>query len=80
MYSDHCVCDIFIISDPLCVVQNYHENIAPIHAASNAVGSVLTKTGSLLPFYEGLFLSNWAERVAFEFFEAYLQIESEKKK
>ena len=69
-----------MLTDPLCVVQNYLDNITEIHSHHNAVASILTKTGSHLPFYEGLFMRNWAEKVAFEFFDAYLLIEINKVK
>lgn len=71
------LCPVLTI-DPLCVVDNYHDHSHLMEDDNNMVGSILTKTGSHLPFYEGLFLNNWAERLAFEFFDAYLLVEQEK--
>eukprot|EP00600_Ochromonadales_sp_CCMP1393_P000516 CAMPEP_0174981628 /NCGR_PEP_ID=MMETSP0004_2-20121128/16004_1 /TAXON_ID=420556 /ORGANISM="Ochromonas sp., Strain CCMP1393" /LENGTH=47 /DNA_ID= /DNA_START= /DNA_END= /DNA_ORIENTATION= len=42
---------------------------------SNTVSNMalaLTKTGSHLPFYEGLWAEDWAEKVTYEFFDAFL--------
>jgi hypothetical protein len=75
--------DMFFLSwclsaDPLCVLQNYHDEVDGLLAQGGCVGSVLTKTGSHIPFYEGLRMGNWAEKVAFEFFDAFLAAELEK--
>jgi hypothetical protein len=61
------------------VVENYTEQLHHIHNSGSTVGSILTKTGSHLTFFDGLFMTNWAERVAFEFFDAYLVVETKKK-
>jgi hypothetical protein len=65
-------------TDPLCVVQNYHEEVHKVMKHGCCVGTALTKTGSHLPFYEGLFMGNWAEKVTFEFFDAFLASEAAK--
>lgn len=65
-------------ADPLCVVQNYHDEVHRVMAHKCCVGAVLTKTGSHLPFFEGLFMTNWAERVTFEFLDAFLASERAK--
>jgi predicted alpha/beta-fold hydrolase len=57
------------------VVQNYHDEVDGLLAQGGCVGSVLTKTGSHIPFYEGLCMNNWAEKVTFEFFDAFLASE-----
>lgn len=78
--TSHLVCSIppHACTDPLCVVQNYHDEVHRVMAHNCTVGAVLTKTGSHLPFYEGLFMTNWAERVAFEFLDAFLASERAK--
>jgi len=60
------------------VVANFEDNKHRMYSCNTPVGSILTKTGSHLPFYEGLFLHNWAEKVSFQFFDAYLQREKAK--
>eukprot|EP01032_Pedospumella_encystans_P021384 gene21384-24258_t len=65
-------------NDPLCVVENFYDNQHRMESCNSPVGSILTKTGSHLPFYEGLFLGNWAEKVSFQFFDAYLKREEAK--
>ena len=37
----------------------------------------VTKTGSHLVFYEGIFMKNWAERCTYEFFDAVLSKKNE---
>mmetsp|Transcript_8179 Transcript_8179/g.13592 ORF Transcript_8179/g.13592 Transcript_8179/m.13592 type:complete len:477 (+) Transcript_8179:46-1476(+) len=65
-------------NDPLCVVENFLEQNENMRNAVCSAGAVLTKTGSHCPFYEGLFLSNWAEKVTFEFFDSVLARERQK--
>lgn len=60
------------------MVENFYDNQHRMESCNSPVGSILTKTGSHLPFYEGLFLSNWAEKVSFQFFDAYLKREEAK--
>jgi hypothetical protein len=62
------------------VVQNYHEEVSKLMLRDCCIGSVLTKTGSHCPFYEGIGMGNWAEKVTFEFFDAFLTSELEKEK
>ena len=62
--------------DPLCVMQNMTDNFESIRRSKSCVVCV-TKTGSHLPFYEGLFFKNWAEQASFQFFDAVLE-ETEK--
>eukprot|EP01038_Epipyxis_sp_PR26KG_P004223 gene4223-5999_t len=57
--------------DPICVVDNVMENIE-LFNESNGAMLALTKTGSHCPFYEGFFMNNWAEKAAYEFFDAVL--------
>lgn len=63
---------IFINSedDPLCVVENAYENLEFVKS-STWVALILTKCGSHLPFYD-VFMSSWAEKLTFEFFESIL--------
>ncbi len=59
--------------DPLCTVDNVIEHL---HLFDKSVvpgaALVLTQAGSHCAFFE-IFLGNWAERVAFEFFESVLK-------
>ena len=64
-------------SDPLCVVQNYHDELHRTMKHQPCLAVVLTKTGSHLPFYEGITMANWAERASFEFLDAFLESEKE---
>lgn len=60
--------------DPICVVQNVHENMNGF-LRSQGGALALTATGSHCPFYEAGTMSNWAERAAYEFFDAALRLE-----
>jgi predicted alpha/beta-fold hydrolase len=57
--------------DPLCVIQNVTESLDSIKRSSHCIVCV-TKTGSHLPFYEGLFFNSWATQATYEFFDVVL--------
>jgi hypothetical protein len=55
--------------DPICIYRNVEENIFHIKDSSHLV-LVTTETGNHCVFWEGFSMKSWAERVAFEFFDA----------
>ena len=60
--------------DPLCVLENVTENLDSVRKSEHCVVCV-TKTGSHLPFYEGIFFKNWAAEASYEFFDAVLSMD-----
>jgi uncharacterized protein len=63
--------------DPLCVLENVTDNMTSIESSDACIVAV-TKTGSHLPFYEGLFMRNWAERCTYEFFDVVMKNKSKR--
>ena len=53
------------------MIENFYENKDFIDRNQHCIIAV-TKTGSHLPFYEGMMMKNWAERATYEFFDAVL--------
>jgi len=58
--------------DPLCTIENVNEQKEYMSSLSSNFSIVVTKSGSHCPFYEGVVMKNWAEKVTFEFFDSVL--------
>ena len=70
------MCYVLHLLDPICVAQNIDETIDLFEGhpgwKEGGTAIVVSKSGSHCPFYEGLTMRCWAEKVAFEFLDAAL--------
>jgi len=69
----------YLLIDPLCIIENWNEQKEYMGTLSSNFSVVVTKSGSHCPFYEGIVMKNWAEKLTFEFFDSVLSAAHDRK-